>query len=286
MSSWEGEINFINVLAQIGLAYPFAFLLVGRPRAVQVAAITLILGGYWYWFYQHPLPGPGFDYAGIGVPADWTHLTGMAAHWDLNISPAASFDRWLLNQFPRATPFEFRAGGGTTLNAVPSIATIAIGIIAGEWLRSGTDPRRHLRGLLSAGVACVVLGVAADPSILPFVHSMDWTICPMVKRIWTPSYVLYTAGWALLGLTLFYWWVDVRGRRCSAWPFTVVGLNSIVMYCLAALSAGWIAGRLQFFLGPEVFQGTFGPVWRSMLALLVIWLVAVWMYRRTIFVRV
>ncbi len=286
MTSWEGEINFINVLAQIGLAYPFAFLLVGRGRAAQVAAIAAILVGDWHWFYQHPLPGPGFDDASIGVPENWQHLTGMAAHWDLNAYPAAAVDRWLLNLFPRAEPFAFRAGGGTTLNFVPSIATILIGVIAGERLRSGGDPQRNLRWLLGAGVGCLAMGIAADPSILPFVETTAWTICPIVKRIWTPSYVLYTAGWALLGLALFYWRVDLRGRRRSVWPLTVVGLNSITMYCLAALSAGWIAGRLRFFLGSELFTGTFGPIWRSVLVLLVIWLVAVWMYRKRIFVRI
>ena len=103
-SNGRKQTNFVfkNVLAQIGLGYVFLFLLWNRPRWVQALAAVVILVGYWLVFAVYPLPPENFDYASVGVPADWQyHLNGFAAHWDKNVNAAAAFDRWFLNLFPR-----------------------------------------------------------------------------------------------------------------------------------------------------------------------------------------
>src|SRR4051812_35760578 len=125
-----GNVNFINVLAQIGLGYWAAFLVAHRPLREQLLAFALILGGYWYLFYAYPVPGPSFDYASVGVPRAWHHLEGVASHWDLNTNAGTVFDQWLLNLFPREKPFVFRAGGGSTINFIPAIATMLLGVMA------------------------------------------------------------------------------------------------------------------------------------------------------------
>jgi heparan-alpha-glucosaminide N-acetyltransferase len=180
------DFNFINVLAQIGLGYWIVVLLADRGWPVQVLAILCILVGDWAWFCSYPPPGPGFDFASVGVPPGWQRAEGFAAHWDLNTNPAAAFDRWFLNLFLRNEPFRFREGGGTTLNFIPSIATMLLGVLAANWLRSGLSEQQKIRGLLGAGVMLLLAGIALDPAILPGVEPTRYTICPIIKRLWTP----------------------------------------------------------------------------------------------------
>lgn len=279
------DFNFINVLAQIGLGYWIVVLFAERGWRVQLVALITILIGNWVWFYSYPLPGPAFDYGSVGVPAGWHHPEGIAAHWDLNTNPAAAFDRWFLNLFPRGEPFRFREGGGTTLNFIPSIATMLLGVLAANWLRSGRDERQKVRGLLAAGAALVLAGIALDPAILPGVDTR-WTVCPIIKRLWTPSYVLYSGGWVILAAAALYWIVDVRRWRRWTFPFVVVGMNSLVMYLLAALADHWLRSTLNTHFGPLLFNGTFGPIVESIAVVVIFWLICWWLFRRRIFVRI
>jgi len=114
-------------------------------------------------------------------------------------------------------------------------------------------------------------------------------ICPIVKRIWTPSWALFAAGWTFLLLAGFYELIDRAGKRRWAFPLVVVGMNSIAMYVLAHLSAGFIESSLRTVFGPGIFRpfGTnFEPMVEPALVLVVLWLVLLWMYRRKIFLRI
>lgn len=280
------EFNFINVLAQIGLGYWLVVLVADRSPRVQAVVFVGILAAYGYWFYRYPLPADSFDYASVGAANDWRRLEGMAAHWELNTNPAAAFDRWFLNLFPREKPFTFRAGGGTTLNFVPSMATMLLGVMAGQWLRSGRSEREKVRGLLGAAALLVAAGVALDPAILPGVETTRWTICPIVKRIWTPSWVLYSGGWVMLLAGALYWMVDVRGMRRWTLPLAAVGMNSLFMYLLAALATGWTKATLRTHLGPAPFEWTYGPIVESISVLVILWFICLWVYRQQVFIRI
>jgi len=275
-SAWGRQTNwaFTNVLAQIGLGYPFVFLLLGRPARDQLGAAAAILVGYWLLFALHPLPGTDFPYRDRGASPGADGLTGFLAHWARNANAASAFDRWFLNLFPRpaGSPFRFSEGGYATLNFVPSAATMLAGVLAGERLRSGAGPWTKVRDLVLAGAACLALGLA-----------LDQTACPIVKRIWTPSWAVYSAGWACLLLALFYGLIDVAGYRRWAFPLTVVGVNSIAFYMMSQLMKPFVAGQLQIHLGPAIFRGPYGPTVRAGSVLLVFWLIAFGMYRRKIF---
>jgi predicted acyltransferase len=279
-------LNFINVLAQIGLGYWFVFLLAERSFRVQAAVFVAILFGYWLWFYLHPAPAGSFDFKSVGVPAGWHHLEGAAAHWDINTNPAAAFDRWFLNRFPRTRPFRFREGGGTTLNFVPATATMLLGVMAGCWLRGGSEAMRKVRGLVVAGVFLLLAGIALDPAILPDVDSMRWTLCPIIKRLWTPSYVLYSGGWVLLFGALLYWVIDVCNLRRWTFAFVVVGMNSLVMYLLAAFGTKRVEPWLDHFADQTGIASPFWPIIESTVTLLLFWLICFWLYRRRMFVRI
>jgi predicted acyltransferase len=272
--------TFEDVLTQIGLGYVFLFLLAyARPRTQWVAAGALLVAT-WLAFVLYPLPPAGFDTALLGVPADWPHhLTGFAAHWDKNTNFANRADQWFLNLFPRESPFVYNRGGYTTLNFVPSLATMIFGLLAGGLLRRTTSDREKLRSLLVYGAAGIAVG-----ALLHFAG-----ICPLVKRIWTPSWAIFSAGWAALFLALFYWMVDVRGWRRWTLPFLVVGMNSIATYVLVHVAEGYTAEALRTHLGRGTFQ-IFGAAYEPMLvggaSLLIFWLMLYWMYRRKIFIRI
>ena len=154
-SNWSKRTNFVftNVLAQIGLGYAFLYLLLGRGVRVQLAALGGILIGYWLLFFLWPLPAVGFDYHSVGWKDDWQGLPGQLAHWDKNTNAAAAFDSWFLNLFPPAEPgkpFRFNEGGYQTLNFVPSLATMLLGLLAGEMLRTPKSKWQKLGWLVLA----------------------------------------------------------------------------------------------------------------------------------------
>ncbi len=167
---------FTNVLAQIGLGYPAVFLLAfTRPRTQWLAAFLILLV-CWLAFIIYPLPTADFDWQSAGLTGDWPRLEGLAAHWEKNANIAAAFDRWFLNLFPREKPYTFTNGGYTTLNFVPSIATMVFGLLAGQLLRSPCTLVRKILCLAAFGIAGIILGWAIALAGL----------CPMVKRLWTP----------------------------------------------------------------------------------------------------
>jgi heparan-alpha-glucosaminide N-acetyltransferase len=280
-SAWSKQTDwvFTNVLAQIGLGYPFLFLIAfTKPRTQWLTALG-ILFAYWLAFALHPLPPPGFDWQAVGVPLDWPHFSGFAAHWEKNVNFAATFDLWFLNLFPRAVPFTFSAGGYQTLNFVPSLATMIFGLLAGQLLRSPLLISDKLKRLVIAGLAGMVLGKAIELAGL----------CPIVKRIWTPSWALFSGGLVMLLLAGFVALIDWRGWKRWAFPFVVAGLNPITLYCLWQLSGGFIRDNLKTHLGQRIFEslgGTYAPMLERVSVLLVFWLILLWMYRRKLFLRI
>lgn len=272
--------TFEDVLTQIGLGYTFLFLLAWTQNwRAQLAAACLILVGYWAAFALYPTPPAGFDYQAVGVSADWRHLQGFAAHWDKNTNLAAAFDEWFLNLFPREKPFVFNSGGYLTLNFIPSLATMIFGLLAGQWLRSGRAPISKCGSLAAAGVLCLAFGFALDAT----------GICPSVKRIWTPSWAIFSTGWACLMLSAFYGIIDIKGRRGWAFPLVVVGMNSIAIYCMAHLIGPFISQSFRIHLGQDVFDlfgAPYAPMAEQAAVLLTLWLICWWMYRRKIFLRI
>lgn len=272
--------TFEDVLTQIGLGYVFLFLLGwARPR-VQWAAAALILIGYWAAFALYPVPAPGFDTTTVGVPANWAHdLSGFAAHWDKNTNLANRFDQWFLNLFPRETPFVYNRGGYVTLNFVPSLATMIFGLLAGGLLQSARSGSAKVRLLVAYGVGGIVLGAA--------LHALG--ICPIVKRIWTPSWTIFSGGWVVLMLAACYWVVDLKGYRRWAFPLIVVGMNSIAMYVLVHVATDYMTRSFLIHFGPRPFNAfgeAFAPILLGATALTIFWVILLWMYRQRVFVRI
>ncbi len=154
-------------------------------RAGSGPRSAVILTGYWLAWALYPVPGPGFDYQAVGVPPDWQHhYTGFAAHWNKNANLGNAFDQWFLNLFPRTTPFVANGGGYLTLSFIPTLGTMILGLVAGRWLRAAApqdpDETPAARGRHRASPPALLLHFTG--------------ICPVVKRIWTPSWTLFSGG--------------------------------------------------------------------------------------------
>lgn len=270
--------TFEDTLSQIGLGYVFLFLIGLRSVRVQWAAFLVIVVGYWAAFALYPLPGADFDWAAAGVSPDWPHhLNGFAMHWNKNTNLAWAFDRWFLNMFPREKPFLNNGGGYATLSFIPTLATMILGLIAGGWLKANLTHREKLIRLCVAGAIGLALGVA--------LHLLG--VCPIVKRIWTPTWVLFSGGWCFLFLAAFYAIIEVRQLKSWAFPLTVIGMNSIAAYCIAHLFEGFIRDALNTNLGAGFFKHftPYDPFVRGALIFLVLWLMLLWLYRRRIFLK-
>jgi heparan-alpha-glucosaminide N-acetyltransferase len=278
MTNW----TFEDTLTQIGLGYAFLFVLGFRSARDHWIALGVILVGYWAAFALYPLPAPAFDYAQVGVPKTFLEtngLSGFAQHWQKNSNAAWSFDTWFMNLFPREKPFVFNRGGYATLSFIPTLGTMILGLIAGNVLRSARDPGGKIRWLVMAGVVALTSGWALGAI----------GICPVVKRIWTPSWVLFSGGWCFLLLAAFYWVIDVVKAKGWAFPLVVVGANSIAAYLIAHLFESFIGKNLTTHLGQRpftVFGAAYQPFVHGLAMLVVMWLMLFWMYRRKIFLKI
>lgn len=268
---------FTNVLAQIGLGYFFLFILSRLGSEYMVAGIILLLAGYTWFFIQHPLPSEQ-ELAAIAGMKGTEHavLTGWPGHWSIHSNAAAAFDRWFLNLLPQARPYEFTPGGYQTLNFIPALATMLGGALTGSFLiRSPRSEKRKCATLIIVGVVLLLVG-----TILDITHVM-----PAVKRIWTPSWAVLSAGWVLLLLALFYWLVEILRQRWLVFPLVVVGMNSIAIYLLHSLCAGWIRDNLHKHLPASAFPAYWTPVIERCGVLAVLWLICFWLYRQRAFLK-
>lgn len=276
--------QFTNVLCQIGLGYWAVYLFMGRKLAMQIGACALILIATWAAYFFHPIPGADFDFKSVGVDKSWLQtmpgldwtMPAYWAHWMKGANVGMAVDQWLLNLFPREKPFVFNPGGYPTINFIPSIVTMALGLMAGETLRStARSSAGKVTWLYTAGLVCVLLGVILGVSV-----------CPVIKKLWTPSWAMLAGGYALWILATLYLVIDVIGLRFWTFPLIVIGMNSILVYVIDMTLKSWIASGLQKHISPTLFDGDYGPMKKSACVLAAVWLFCVWMHRQKAFIRI
>ena len=319
--SKQTNFTFVNVLSQIGLGYPVLYLLRERTLRAQFAVATIILSGYWAWFANYTIPPTQFDDVKAALAErspkllqshaqpemEWTQFTGYGSHWNKHVNAAAGVDRKLLNVLPsekekfRGKKFWVNEGGYQTLNFIPSLATMLLGLMAGTVLRSSQPDGEKVKWLLKAGAICFGVSMALDTSIWPIaIPQCDWHLAPIVKRIWTPGWAVFSSGWTFWMLAAFYWVIDIRQWRLWSWPLMIVGMNSIAMYVMAQLMKSWVGDAMKTHL--TTIDALFG--WKHGISFVLfgehpfatpltyaarlfgLWLICVWLYRRKIFVRV
>jgi predicted acyltransferase len=247
------HLRIMNVLQRLAIASAAAALisLFLNLRGQIIAAVGLLLA-YWAAMAWFPVPGypPG------------------------NYSPEGNFanymDRVLFLPGQLYTSYGDPEGLFSTL---PAITTALLGIFAGLWLRGPKPPRDKVLRLVITGVLGIALGYAWSP----------WF--PVIKKIWTSSYVLVAGGWSALLLALFYWVIDVRGWRRWAYFFVVIGLNPITIYLgqrivdFEKIARFFVGGTMQYL-------GILAPILLYVAVLTVKWLLLRMLHLHRIYLKV
>jgi predicted acyltransferase len=266
--------KFEDTLTQIGLGYAFVFALaLGKPRLWGMALAAILLGE-WILFAAYPAPGAGFDYASVGVTPDWLQrhgLSGWQAHWQKNANVAFAFDSWFLELFPGNAPY-IAPKGLTTLNFIPTMATMILGLMAGRALMAEGAGHARLRRLVFAGLACLAAGGVLHVT----------GVSPIVKSLWTPSWVLFSGGWCFLFMAAFHWVADLKGQDRLMFPLIVIGSNSLAAYLIDNVFRAFTWGSLRRVFGAAAFE-VFGPAYQPFVygiaVMLLFWLVLYGMHR-------
>lgn len=262
---WDPPIRVMGVLQRIALATGFAgfIYLLTRTRGIAAVFVTILLG---YWALLAFVPPPG------GEP-NFTKGGNLSAYIDRVVIR----DSLVING--KAYGKVYYGSGDTAgeneglLSTIPAIATALLGVLVGEWLRFCSCNWRKVIWLFAAGLACVGLGVV-------------WgQVFPIIKILWTSSYVLVAGGCSILLLALFYLIIDVWGFKKWAFPFVVIGVNSITIYVVPRFLA--FRNIVAFFFGGVIkHSAPYDSVLAPLLFLLVEWLFLYYLYRKQIFLRV
>jgi predicted acyltransferase len=281
MHSEQTYWTFEDTLTQIGLGYTFLVLISLYSQRVQIGILVFILAAYWLSFALYPLPGADFNYTAAGVSANWEHnLSGFAAHWNKNTNFAWAFDQWFMNLFPRENPFLFNGGGYSTLSFIPTLGTMVLGLLAGNILNSSFTARKKLNNFVLLGICLILIGILLQVS----------GINPIVKRIWTPAWTIFSGGICFLFLALFYGLIDMKDRRKGTFFLMVIGVNSIAAYVIAdGGMRNMINDSLFIHLGRN-FHEIIGPAYATLirggLVLFFEWLILYWMYKKKLFIKI
>ena len=255
------SVRIPGVLQRIAVAYFAASLITlysgTRARVVWIAA--LLVG---YWALMRFVFVPGYGIPGRDIPL---------LHPDANL--AAYLDRKLMS----GHLWEGTRDPEGVLSTLPAIATALCGVLTGEWLRSSRSRERKAAWMLGAGIAGLIAGEA-------------WGIWfPLNKKLWTSSYVLFTAGSALVCLALCYWAMDIKLRR-GWWskPFLIFGTNAIAAYVISEVlggSFGWKDILFERWFDDIPFPA-FASLLYSIMIVVLCFLPVWWMYRKRIFLKV
>ncbi len=280
MHTQQTYFTFEDTLTQIGLGYFFLFLLGFKSQKTQIITLICLLLGYFVAFALYPLPAENFNYTEGGVAKDWAHnLTGFGAHWNKNTNLAWAFDRWFLNLFPRESPFLFNEGGYATLSFIPTLGTMILGLLAGNILKKKSLQKEKIKQFLIIGTSLLATAFLLNAL----------NICPNVKRIWTPTWTLFSGGWCFILLTLFYWSIDVLQTQKWHFILVVIGANSIAAYIMAHTIEGFIDSSLSIHFGKNyagVLGVNYAPLMRGFFILFIEWLILFWLYRKRIFIKI
>jgi len=263
------NLRWPGVLQRIGIVYGVCatLYLFTSWRGQAVLAVVLMLF-YWAWMSFIPMPDgsapalePGHNWAAwIDQQFLSGHMWSQTGTWD----PEGLF------------------------STLPAVATCLLGMLLGRWLQSGEPLQKQLSFTWVAGLALILLGLI-------------WSLhFPLIKGLWTSSYVLYTAGWACLVFGLLFWISDIKGWRGWANPWVAFGTNALFAYLLSGMLAkvsgavGWTGSDGDWMSATgHVYHlfGNFLPAKAASLATALFHLVLVWipvsiLYKYRIFIKV
>tara|TARA_R110001592_G_scaffold80132_3_gene239004 strand:+ start:796 stop:1941 length:1146 start_codon:yes stop_codon:yes gene_type:complete len=250
----QEKISFAGVLQRISYCYLITSLLYlnFRLRGLVVVCVAILIG---YWALMTFVPVPELGRPTFDMHTNWSN------YLDRHYLPGDREEKGWRNE--------------GMLSTVPAISTCLLGVFAGLLIGANSvTPWRKFALLAGSGIALVALG---------FLWGLQF---PVIKRIWTSSYVLVAGGYSCLFLAFFYAVIDILNYRAWARPFVWIGANSLVMYLIAGLlpyhefTGRIVAGPVQRMFSP------YDGVAETILALVLVTVFAHFLYKRKIFLRV
>lgn len=241
---------YCNALQAIAVGYLIsAIIILNVGFAGQLLRVVALLLLFWALMTFAPVPGHG---AGVLTP---------------NENLAIYLDKIVLRRFQDGTACTW------ILSSITFACTVLLGVMAGHLLRSEKSSKKKVLWLVAAGAGCLVLGLI-------------WNFWfPIIKHLWTSSFVLFSAGLCYLLLAFFYLVIDVLGYRKWAFGFVVIGMNSIVVY-VAAMLFDFRQIADIFIGGLAKWTGSWYEFTRAVAGLVIIWLILWWMYRKKSFIKI
>jgi len=259
-----------GVLQRIAICYVLASVLelwTGWRTQLAVAAACLI--GYWALMRFVPVPG-------FGVP---THDIPL-------LDPDRNIAAWLDRKLLMGHLYEGTRDPEGVISTIPAVATCLAGLLTGKWLKTARSQGSKAVGMAIVGVIAIALGRTWDL----------WF--PINKKLWTSSYVIFTAGLALICLAACYWIVDAKRHR-GAWTklILVFGTNAIAAYFFSEFVAKVIysihlagGNSIQETLYQRLFAPFASPANASLLFALVYvafcWVAMALLYRKRLFLKI
>lgn len=238
-----------GVLQRLALCYFFTSLLYMnlKPRALGVLLVAILIG---YWLLVCFVPVPGTGEIGLTRENNW------ARYVDEAIPPYHSYD-----------PENF-------LGTIPAVGSCILGVFAALFVRdSSKSEKQKVLILIGAGIAMTVAG---------YLWGLHF---PIIKRMWTSSYVLVAGGYSLALLGLFYWIIDVLQVRWWIWPLVWIGVNPLALYMannildFDALGERFVGGPMAALIDP------YGQLLIAAAGLVLTLVLAWFLYTRKIFLR-
>lgn len=239
-----------NVLEYISIGYVICALLVlnttVRLQCIITIALLLI---YWALFLLIPVPG-------------WN---GPIYSGEMNL--AIYIDNIVLGPF-------HHPGSWQVLATVNFISNMLLGVLLGQLIFSSRKKENKVKLLFISGLVMIISGYL-------------WgLIFPVIRSLWTSSFVLITCGISTMLLAVFYLIIDIRGHSRWAFFFVVFGVNSIAIYMIAHLFDFSLIGNI--FVGglSSLFSPDVRDFIQAVAAMTVMWLIMYWMYRKKTFIKI
>jgi predicted acyltransferase len=304
------DIRLMGVLNRIALAYGAAGLLFCflKPRALALTCFGLLLG-YWAVLTLVPIRDIQLEKTNLARLADQAGDPQSAALFRESGNPSAvkASPAWAAAEkifyattnrvtgkfghgYNVSDHFDFQYLPGRKydtffdpegfISTIPAVATCLLGVFAGLLLSNPiASDRNKVLYLVGAGLLSAALGWL-------------WNLeLPVIKKIWTSSYVLVAGGYSAILLGLFYWIVDVRQMRTWCQPFVWMGMNSITIYLTSNIIGGFrrlaarlAGGDIRLFFDQHLAKGS-GDLLLSIVGLLLAFWFVYFLYRRRVFLR-
>ncbi len=241
--------RFQNVLAQLGITYVLAFLVIRKSVAIQIgfSLLLILISESLYRFF----PLEGFDHAFVAGE-------NFGAWFNILISGKEDGGHWAM------------------FNAIPTAAHTIWGVMAGQLLMGTFSAKKKVQFLFAAAIIGLLIGYGLNP------------FTPIIKRVSTSSFVFVSGGWALIALALCYWLIDVKKYQKGVPFFAIVGMNPLFIYLFAHVGGANLIKTivLPFSNGLFAWTGEFAAhIILSSIVLFLLWSICFWMYKKKIFIK-